>query len=60
MLSKEQLLEKINDLYIQLDEYDDLKYDYKILKGEYDDLEKEYELLQEKFDKLKEVLDDSK
>lgn len=52
-LSREQLLEKVNDLYIKLDEYKDLEKDYADLEYDMEHLEKEFSELQEKYDDLK-------
>lgn len=52
-LSREQLLEKVNDLYIELDEYKDLEKDYADLEYDMEHLEKEFSELQEKYDDLK-------
>lgn len=52
-LSREQLLEKLNDLYIELDEYKDMKKDYIDLSYEMQNLEKVHGELEEKYDDLK-------
>lgn len=52
-LSREQLLEKLNDLYIELDEYKEMEKDYTYLSYEMQSLEKEHSELEEKYDDLK-------
>lgn len=52
-LSREQLLEKLNDLYIELERYEDLEKDYADLEYDMEHLEKEFSELQEKYDDLK-------
>ena len=41
-LSREQLLEKLNDLYIELEQYEDLEKDYTDLEYDMEHLEKEF------------------
>lgn len=52
-LSREQLLEKLNDLYIELDEYKEMEKDYISLSYEMQNLEAEHGELEEGYDDLK-------
>ena len=52
-LSREQLLEKLNDLYIELEQYEDLEKDYTDLEYDMEHLEKEFSELQERYNDLK-------
>lgn len=52
-LSREQLLEKLNELYIELDEYKEMEKDYIDLSYEMQSLEEVHGELEERYDDLK-------